>query len=331
MSDDQQLGNTGQKWAARQPTLRIMRGLPGCGKTALAKQMVAAADPVGSVVRVNRDELRRMALPEGYAQPLKEAEFSITRAQHAAVFDLLCSRRDVICDDTNLPTRYVKSLMELAARAGAVVDIVDLTGVPLDVCIARDAAREGVAHVGEHVIRRMHDRYVAQHHGKPLPVPEATGATKDPYAAVEPYVRPEGAPPAFLIDMDGTTALMGDRSPYDETTVGDDLPNAPVILTARAWMDAGRVAIFMSGRTEGCLWETLGWLHTHVVRNGDRFLLYMRKAGDQRPDWQVKLELFNTHVRDRYRVEVAIDDRTQVVKLWRRLGIACWQVADGDF
>ncbi|WP_441347838.1 phosphatase domain-containing protein, partial [Staphylococcus aureus] len=25
------------------------------------------------------------------------------------------------------------------------------------------------------------------------------------------------------------------------------------------------------------------------------------------------------------------DDRTQVVEMWRRIGVECWQVASGDF
>ncbi|WP_444533355.1 phosphatase domain-containing protein [Vibrio parahaemolyticus] len=26
-----------------------------------------------------------------------------------------------------------------------------------------------------------------------------------------------------------------------------------------------------------------------------------------------------------------MDDRTQVVEMWRRIGVECWQVASGDF
>ena len=57
----------------------------------------------------------------------------------------------------------------------------------------------------------------------------------------------------------------------------------------------------------------------------------MRKNGDYRPDWEAKLELFNEHVRDRYNILAAFDDRNQVVKLWRQLGITTFQVADGNF
>lgn len=312
------------------PSLYITRGLPACGKTTWALNMIDGLP--GEIVRVNRDELRRGMLRTDYKQPNSREEAAITIAQKAAVEALLLKSRTVIVDDTNLRARYVREWLELARKTCSGAVVVDFTGVPLEVCIARDLKREGKAYVGAEVIRGMHTRYLASRKaGHPLPVPELSPLDVDAYAGVEPYVRPDGAPPAFLIDMDGTTALMGGRSPYDETRVGEDTPNVPVIVAARAFMDQGRVAIFMSGRTEGCRYDTTQWLKRWVIRDGDRYVLHMRKVGDQRPDHVVKLELFNNHVRHIYRVELAIDDRNQVVELWRRLGIRCWQVADGNF
>lgn len=59
--------------------------------------------------------------------------------------------------------------------------------------------------------------------------------------------------------------------------------------------------------------------------------LHMRPAGDRRRDSIVKAELFDRHVRDQYRVLVVLDDRKQVVEMWRSLGLTCLQVAEGDF
>jgi len=59
--------------------------------------------------------------------------------------------------------------------------------------------------------------------------------------------------------------------------------------------------------------------------------LFMRPEGDMRPDNIVKAELFDTYVRDNYDVQFVIDDRDQVVDMWRRMGLACLQVAPGDF
>lgn len=143
---------------------------------------------------------------------------------------------------------------------------------------------------------------------------------------------------AWLCDIDGTLALKGDRSPYDWSRVGEDAPNKPVITVARA-LAARSSLIFMSGRMEQCRDATQLWLHTHLcIRHPDqtihlcRYPLLMRKDGDMRPDRVVKRELYEGHVKGLYEVEGVLDDRDQVVKMWREeLGLTCLQVAPGNF
>jgi hypothetical protein len=57
----------------------------------------------------------------------------------------------------------------------------------------------------------------------------------------------------------------------------------------------------------------------------------MRETGDRRKDSIIKKEIFDRHIRDVYNIEFVLDDRNQVVELWRSLGLTCLQVADGDF
>lgn len=278
-------------------------------------------------MRLNRDDLRRMALRAGYVRPEFDAEQRISTIRDAGLGALLAAGRDVICDDTNLRAKYVRSLMEIADKAGAKVEFVDFTTVSVDECVRRDAIRPELERVGEETIRDMHGRYLAQLHGKPLPVPELSAP--DPIG-VEPYVPRRGAPRAVLVDVDGTIALL-DRNPYDETLVSTDRPNEAVISVVRALHRAGHVPVFMSGRSEGCRADTEEWIVHHVFGHEWVIELYMRPAGDTRPDRAVKLELFNAHIRDRYDVRVVLDDRTSVVNLWRELGLVCLQVAPGDF
>lgn len=54
--------------------------------------------------------------------------------------------------------------------------------------------------------------------------------------------------------------------------------------------------------------------------------LFMREA-----DYIVKAELFDKYVRHNYNVIGVLDDRTQVVNMWRSMGLTCLQVAPGDF
>jgi hypothetical protein len=57
----------------------------------------------------------------------------------------------------------------------------------------------------------------------------------------------------------------------------------------------------------------------------------MRPAADSRKDSIVKAELFWEHVAPHWNVRGVIDDRDQVVAMWRALGLMCAQVAPGDF
>ncbi|MGH7743253.1 MAG: AAA family ATPase [Candidatus Dormibacteria bacterium] len=275
-----------------------------------------------------------MGLPSDYHAPETEPEKLVNIVRDSALAVLLRRGADVICDDTNLRGRYVRDLMKIAQREGAEAKVIDFIDVPLEECIRRDAAREHPEAVGEDVIRGMHTRYLAALKGKPLPVPVLTDP--DPGTGVEPYVAPTGAPAAFLVDLDGTLALMNGRSPYDESCVIDDLPNWPVIATVLGLVESGWHPIFMSGRTEACREDTTRWILAHVFNvrpvswTVSPIDLHMRAVGDQRPDYVVKLELFDRHVRDQFNVRLSIDDRDQVVALWRRLGITCLQCAEGN-
>jgi len=133
----------------------------------------------------------------------------------------------------------------------------------------------------------------------------------------------------WIFDIDGTIALMGDkRGPFEEDKVlGDDL-NIPVVKILKSLSDAGYRIILMSGRTEGCRNLTEDWLTKWAIPRSE---LLMRKAGDQRQDSVVKLELFNIHLRYKYNIVGVVDDRMQVVNLWRSLGLMCAQVAPGRF
>jgi hypothetical protein len=141
-------------------------------------------------------------------------------------------------------------------------------------------------------------------------------------------------PRAVLVDIDGTLALRGDgpdvRRFYDWHRVGEDAPNPPVVELVRLIADAGRHRIvLMSGRDGVCRPETEAWLAEHKIPYDE---LWMRAPGDNRKDSIVKRELYEAHVAGRFVVAFVVDDRDQVVRMWRdELGLAVFQCADGDF
>lgn len=132
-------------------TLTITRGLPGSGKTRLALATGAAL--------AGRDRFR-VALHGGYTGlPAHEAQ--VTVAQLAVIYALLHRGDDVAVDDCNLRAEHLAPLVRLGRECGAEVVIVDLTDVPLEVCIERDAQRTGTDRVGEQRIREMHAAWLA--------------------------------------------------------------------------------------------------------------------------------------------------------------------------
>lgn len=137
-------------------------------------------------------------------------------------------------------------------------------------------------------------------------------------------------PIAWLVDVDGTLALHPHRNPYDWRKADADLPNMPVVTAVQALAAHSSVSaiIAISGRHEQARELTTRWLETQAVPYTE---LLMRPDGDDRADEVIKEELFRTRIQPRYFTAGVIDDRDRVVKMWRRLGLVCFQVAEGDF
>lgn len=141
----------------------------------------------------------------------------------------------------------------------------------------------------------------------------------------------------YIFDIDGTLADITHRlrhiqkEPKDWRTffasVSKDMPIGHMLKLAWALRDSPGVA-YVSGRSDECRDETVDWLRLHGAPYGP---LYMRKAGDHKPDHELKIELLAQLRADGYEPIMVFDDRSSVVKAWRAAGIPCAQVADGDF
>lgn len=136
-------------------------------------------------------------------------------------------------------------------------------------------------------------------------------------------------PSAVLVDVDGTLALHDGRDPYDESLVAFDLPNTAIITIVRALHKDGHRIILVSGRSEAARQDTTDWLTEHLQVPIDA--IYLRPRGDRRRDVHIKREIYQNHIASRYDVLCVLDDRNQVVQLWRSLDLTCLQVAPGDF
>lgn len=163
--------------------------------------------------------------------------------------------------------------------------------------------------------------------------PETNPASADPAQAsgapaVEHLLSDDGRTRAIICDLDGTLALLTRRGPYEGHKCELDELSEPIAHILKTYHEAGFAIVLVSGREDRHRRPTERWLRTHKVVYD---ALFMRPTKDFRKDAIIKRELYDREIRDNYDVLFVLDDRNQVVRMWRDLGLQCLQVADGDF
>src|SRR3990167_11253968 len=231
-------------------------------------------------------------------------------------------QKNVIVDDTNLKN-YWKTLAIEPDRF-PILETVDLTHVPIALCIERDILRTGRARVGRGVIERM--------------------ALENGLVDLSTHTK------IAIVDIDGTLANMKHRKHFLDTHPKDyqnfygcvrhDTPHPRVINAVQHLHQTGHTIIILSGRPAhmsgtpdinvGFLTDE--WLNKHNVPNDH---LFMRRSGDYRPDNVVKAELFslleNKAGMKREAVKIVLDDRERVCEVWRMLGLPLVKVYNDHY
>ena len=303
--------------------LILCRGLPGSGKTTWAKKQKG-------YVRINRDDIRAMLFP--VVTYSKDQEEQVTVIQHASIRAAFKAGHSVIIDDTNLNNKFVRQLMKIAQEFDAEVQFKDFFDVDVNQCLWNidKRVKEGGRNVESEIVRGMYDRYIKGRTTIPKPAPLPTYEIKPYTEREEGYAIFHNLPWAVIVDIDGTIAKMVDRGPYDWKRVGEDEPVEDILAAVNAMEASGYMILFTSGRDGSCRAETQKWIEKnhHVYGN---WKLLMREEKDNRPDWIVKAEIFDKYIRGKYNVRMVFDDRAQVVRMWRKMGLTVAQVAEGEF
>jgi hypothetical protein len=150
-------------------------------------------------------------------------------------------------------------------------------------------------------------------------------------------------PKIVIADLDGTIALIEHRRHWLDAERHPDMtsderwrkffagnindqPNWPVIWTLQALQTAGYYIHVFSGRSDEVREQTVDWLEAFNVPYNH---LRMRAASDFTPDEELKRQWIVEY--DLAMILCVFDDRQKVVDMWRSLGLACFQVAPGDF
>ncbi len=282
--------------------------MPASGKSTWAKNFISKND---KYVIVSRDSFRGMLKNQDFCEPNIEA--LITKLVNTSIEHALAAKQNVIYDATNLK---MKSINEIIKEFGDIADIDYMFfDVPLKTCLERDALRPKP--VGEEVIKRMNNNFLI---------------LRDSFS-FQPHIKTKQVhltpnfeselPDAVIFDIDGTLSLMNKRSPYDWDRVDEDDVNEIVFEQLMFQKSLDRKIILMSGRDGAALDKTKEWLEFYKIPYD---YLFLKGVDDNRKDSIIKAELYENHIKDKFNILFAVDDRISICRLWFSKGIFCFCV-----
>jgi len=300
--------------------LLILVGAPGSGKSTFARYFLRTED---NWIRVNRDDFRLMQFGDSLMIPFYEER--ISKMVEASVLTLLKSDTNVIIDATNTSLRTIQDMIHTYTEyADISFKVFDL---PVDELVKRCDKR--YEETGKFISKSVVERNVAnlKHTLEKFdfaPIPRKVQVATTSYATQD-----KNLPKAVICDLDGTLSLLNGRDPYNAATCDNDLLNEPVAAALKMAKQQGYQVILLSGREDKFREPTMRFLDKHQIGYD---LLLMRTSNDFRKDNIIKRELFEGEIQGKYFVEFFLDDRNQVVDMWRKdLHLPCFQVNYGDF
>jgi len=292
----------------------ICRGIPASGKSTWAKEYVLQNK---DAVRINNDDMQ-MSLWNVQFRDSSKASRQLKDIRELLINYHMKEGVDIVLDNTNLPEAQVDAYKEMVTNHNLCtpkhmykVVVKDFRDVPLSVCLKRNRMRDNP--VPEEVIFRMYYGHVKGVISKPE--------------------QDKTLPKGIIIDIDGTIAEMGKRSPYDHTKYFEDTVIEDVLATVKASVAAGAYPIFLTGRDEAGRDITVKWLEEKAGFKKGTYTLLMRKVGDKRKAQVFKEESFIENVLGKYYIQAWYEDHVGNVEMARsKLGLtAVFQVGDGEY
>jgi hypothetical protein len=284
----------------------ICVGVSASGKTTWAKEQE------NSII-ISRDDIRKKILMDELHRELepgelwkmwkfkREPEVNIIQDMEFKAASEL--NMNVIVADTNLNKDFNQNL---ETRLKALDYEIEYKLFPVDLVTAWNRDKERADSVGYDIIYRQYQQWLK-------------------FIDRKIYTPNIHKPSTIIVDVDGTLAHMTDRGAFDWLKVGQDTLDPAVYYLVLGFYQQGFEIIILSGRDSICREETIQWLNRKSVPFNH---LYMRREGDRRKDSVVKEELFWEYIADDNNVIAVVDDRPQVTRLWRELGLKVFDVGD---
>jgi predicted kinase len=258
-----------------------------------------------------------------------DVEKIVARTRELIIAESLRRDKNLIIDNVNADKRHWEGTIKLAKEANKDIMVMEkIFFLPLHELIARDAARQGKAHVGEEVIKKFWNKLGGKSFEHYQPKIEIFKKDMS-LGSFQPMKQDETKQPAIIVDLDNTLAIIGNRSPYDASQSDLlDSPNARVAEIVKLLHSAGHYVIFCSGRQEKDRAPTVRFIQNCL--SDMPYSLFMRADNDFRKDNIVKEEIFNQKIKNNFWVKYIFDDRKSVCQMWHSIGLNLFRVGDPD-
>lgn len=304
-------------------------GPSGCGKSTLAHKWWNESPLTRRIV--SYDTIRMLlygynesTLGSHYSRTdLRSLEKSVVAQANNIIYDLINTEgvSQILLDNTNLKQKYIANLRYWNIPVTLIPIVADK-----EVVIERDSKR--TKHVGKEVIDRQFEAYRKIY-------PHLTNIS----SSIQPIeFANKGDKECIIFDIDGTLAHNTGRSPYDWKSVGEDEVDQSTTAMLHSLINdishygnhPNPKVFICTGRDEESRESTLEWLDG----NGFYFEsddVFFRKNKDIRPDWVVKEEMWREISSQGYKIVGMFDDRNQVVRRARSLGLKVFHVDHNNF
>jgi predicted kinase len=294
--------------------IHILVGPPGCGKSTYAKKFLAGA------TYINQDSQGRGGHLDAFIRAVDRGE-------------------NVVVDRMNFDKGQRRRYLDVAKSKGYHSTII-VFHESYNTCLKRAIARQGHETIKDEETARKAISFFFKTYERP---------TEDEADKLE-FRYPEGAKPAAVIcDLDGTLCNIEHRRHFVRGDgkknwkaffqgIPNDKPNKWCADLLASLAMGGFKIVYCSGRGEEEREATVNWLirnRLDMFENVQGIVqdppVFMRQAGDSRKDSIVKEILLDFEILTRYTPSFMIDDRTQVVQMWRKRGYVCLQCDEGNF
>lgn len=312
--------------------LVILVGPPGSGKSTYSKQMNHILDGVPTYTRISQDDMGR----EMHFQHFLEAKNN---------------GENIIIDRMNFDKKQRERYIKPAKEAGYEIKIV-IFHVPRQTCFERMMERESHPTINGNFpadgLGILEDR-IGDKNWKAHQANSALDTFFTKYERVEDSEADivlrlgwdANRHSAIICDLDGTLCNIEHRLKHVKHEIrkhnrwdlfNKEIPNDGLNKWCKEiiskFYGEFHDVILCSGRVDSTRDDTVLWLEKHYI-NYDKLL--MRHRSDFRQDYIIKEIILDFEILPRYKILFAIDDRKQVVDMWRRRGLVCLQCEEGNF